>query len=1515
MCERPGGYGANHRRVRRQEEIIWIREQGFTLRRLAHPVAAQPPQLRRARRAVAAPALRPARRRRSTVLADAATPSCADMLARRAARCSCTRTSWATASSGLDGRLPALVRASCRRPRRPLGRRATAVIARWARSGRELVAARQRPSRSSRRGRPTIASSCGACALVGYRRRAAARSRSRPSRSRSTSTSTLDLRRRAAATRSSDTVDYGALCAVGRAGGRPPSRTRCSSALAERIADGAAGADDRASTPSPSRCASCGRRCPAARARPASASRGRRGMTAGASSGSGSNLGDRVGYLRDAVDAPARRRRRVAGLRDRSGRRPGGPGRLPEPRGRARHRPRRLAQLLGVCHRLEAAAGRVRDERWGPRTLDVDVLWVDGETGRRARPRGAPPADVRAPLRAGPARRPRPRPRAADDWDAAAEGEVWLGRPAAERRRGGRRRDRACASSGPGGPARRWPSPWPGPAGEVLPLARARRRRRPRRRRRRPALIATPDAAIADVAAAVEPVDRTVVAHLSGSLGLDAAAPHAARGASLHPLVALPDAERGRRAAGRRRWFAAGRRRRSLPPRSSPSLGGRGRARSPTTTGPPTTPPPSSPRTTSSRCSGQVERVAAGVGVPLEAYLDLARGSARRRRRARARCRPDRPGPPRRLGHRRTATSTPSRTAGARRALRGAGRGGGPRLCRRDAPSYEHDRATTAGPRARRRRAPAAASTVGLRAHDGLPARGPRLADGRRARRATDVVVASIFVNPLQFGASEDLAPTPATSTGDTALAEARGRRPRCSRRRCEEMYPRAGRSPRSRWPRCREPLEGAPGPTHFAGVATVVAKLFAIAGPCRAYFGEKDFQQLAVVRRMAARPVVPGRGRRLPDRARARRPGHVEPQRLPHAGGAGGGAGRCTAPCRPAGSRSRPGSATRPRSGRSMADLIDAEPLAELDYAEVVDAATLAAWSTRSPASCACWPPPASARARLIDNVGATVAERHPARSSRPAPGGRVAQTSQLTWPTSTCSCSAPAWPGCRPRCGPPRSTGMRVGVLTKAELEQATTRWAQGGVAAVLGGDPDSTDLHLADTLAAGAGLCDVDAVRVLVDEGPIARPRAHRARRRCSTATPTASSQLAREGGHSLPRIVHAGGAATGAEIERALVDAVRADGGRRATSSSFALDLIVEGGRCRGVVAADPDGAAHEVRAAQRAGRHRRRRASCSPSPPTRPRPPATASPWRSAAGVAVADVEFDAVPPDRAPPPGDAPAAALRGAARPRRAAARHARRALRRRAAAPRQGQPRHHRAHARAGRRAPVARRHRPRAASTSGSHHRRRADHGRPRPGDATGCRSRPAAHYNCGGIVTDLDGASSLPGLWVGGRGRLQRRAGRQPPGLELAARRHGVRPRVVEAIDRGRRRAAAPPAPCARCSAAADIGGRSRVDAAATATTGRCRRREELQRTMTANAGVLRSAESLDAGGAGVRRRRRGRRPRGRGSCRNLATVGARAVRGGPRPRGEPRRPHPHRLRRDPRRPAPPLRHGG
>ncbi len=157
----------------------------------------------------------------------------------------------------------------------------------------------------------------------------------------------------------------------------------------------------------------------------------------------------------------------------------------------------------------------------------------------------------------------------------------------------------------------------------------------------------------------------------------------------------------------------------------------------------------------------------------------------------------------------------------------------------------------------------------------------------------------------------------------------------------------------------------------------------------------------------------------------------------------------------------------------------------------------------------------------------------------------------------------------------------GLRVGVLTKAELSQSATRWAQGGVAAVLGGDEDSTDLHLADTLAAGAGLCDVDAVRVLVDEGPT---RVHEliAMGAVFDRQPGGALALAREGGHSTARVVHAGGAATGAEVERALVDATRASAAA-VMEEWFALDLLVEGGRCRGVVALSSDGRLVEVRA--------------------------------------------------------------------------------------------------------------------------------------------------------------------------------------------------------------------------------------------------------------------------------------------------------------------------------------------
>jgi L-aspartate oxidase len=157
----------------------------------------------------------------------------------------------------------------------------------------------------------------------------------------------------------------------------------------------------------------------------------------------------------------------------------------------------------------------------------------------------------------------------------------------------------------------------------------------------------------------------------------------------------------------------------------------------------------------------------------------------------------------------------------------------------------------------------------------------------------------------------------------------------------------------------------------------------------------------------------------------------------------------------------------------------------------------------------------------------------------------------------------------------------GPSLGVLTKGVLSQSATRWAQGGVAAVLGGDEDSTDLHLADTLAAGAGLCDEEAVRILVDEGP---GRVHELITLGVEFDREASGSLslAREGGHSRPRVVHAGGAATGAEVERALVDATYRSASA-VLEGWFALDLILEGGRCVGVLALQPDGQAVEVRA--------------------------------------------------------------------------------------------------------------------------------------------------------------------------------------------------------------------------------------------------------------------------------------------------------------------------------------------
>ena len=119
------------------------------------------------------------------------------------------------------------------------------------------------------------------------------------------------------------------------------------------------------------------------------------------------------------------------------------------------------------------------------------------------------------------------------------------------------------------------------------------------------------------------------------------------------------------------------------------------------------------------------------------------------------------------------------------------------------------------------------------------------------ARRENDVVVVSVFVNPIQFGPTEDFARYPRDFERDARLLSA-AEVDAVYRPSTESMYP-PGATTRVRVGPVAEPLEGAARPGHFEGVATVVTKLLAAVGPDRAYFGQKDAQQVAVIKRLAA--------------------------------------------------------------------------------------------------------------------------------------------------------------------------------------------------------------------------------------------------------------------------------------------------------------------------------------------------------------------------------------------------------------------------------------------------------------------------------------------------------------------------------------------------------------------------------------------------------------------------------------------------------------------------------------
>ena len=432
----------------------------------------------------------------------------------------------------------------------------------------------------------------------------------------------------------------------------------------------------------------------------------------------------------------------------------------------------------------------------------------------------------------------------------------------------------------------------------------------------------------------------------------------------------------------------------------------------------------------------------------------------------------------------------------------------------------------------------------------------------------------------------------------------------------------------------------------------------------------------------------------------------------------------------------------------------------------------------------------------------------------------------------------------------------GLRLGVLTKAELVQSATRWAQGGVAAVLSEDPDSTDLHLADTLKAGAGLCDVDAVRVLVDEGP---RRVHELIALGATfdRDPDGALQLAREGGHSYARVVHAGGAATGAEIERALVDAVRLTAAA-VMEHWFAVDFIVEGGRCRGVVALDPAGQRHEVRAAHTllasGGAGQLFSVTTNPEQST-----GDGLAMALRAGVPVADVEFMQFHPTALHHP-QMPRPLLSEALRGHGALLRDAdgRRFVDELA-------PRDVVAGAMTARMLEQGADHLWLDATGLVAFDERF-------PTIAAAVRSvgldptrdwlpiAPAAHYLSGGVVTDLHGATALPGLWACGEvactgvhGANRLASNSLLEGMVFA-------PRVVEAIEAG----GDGPRPTGAMRAILGTGaggvipGRAIALPAPPGQTGQTgqtglddahKLRAQLQQTMTAGAGVLRDAASL------------------------------------------------------------------
>ncbi len=191
---------------------------------------------------------------------------------------------------------------------------------------------------------------------------------------------------------------------------------------------------------------------------------------------------------------------------------------------------------------------------------------------------------------------------------------------------------------------------------------------------------------------------------------------------------------------------------------------------------------------------------------------------------------------------------------------------------------------------------------------------------------------------------------------------------------------------------------------------------------------------------------------------------------------------------------------------------------------------------------------------------------------------------------------------------------------VVTKESLSESNTHYAQGGIAVAMEGDED-IHLHLEDTVNAGDGLVYRPAAEALVSEGPIrvAELIEWGANFDREGNTPAGDLLRTREGAHSLPRILHSSGDATGAEISRSLVAFARVHKRIRFAEWTMVTGLVTSGRRVIGVdlAPASPEASASRKpcphRSARRAHRCWRQRARFTPTPPIPRWPPAMASP--------------------------------------------------------------------------------------------------------------------------------------------------------------------------------------------------------------------------------------------------------------------------------------------------------------